>query len=114
MYFQEVLLLFNDTGPDVFVRDHCLGTTVLMNPNLAGTGSGNNESEQARISRNGRWVTFSSRASDLVAIDNNGWIDTFRSEVPNWGDWGCGTLDIFIDGFESGDTSAWSGVAELH
>ncbi len=100
----------SDVAIDVYVRDHCLGTTYLMNPNLTGTGSGNNESGDARISENGRWVTFSSRASNLVAIDNNGWIDTFRSEVPNWGDWGCGSLDIFSDGFESGGTGAWSDV----
>ena len=97
----------SDTAVDVYVRDHCLGTTYLMNPNLGGTGSGNFESDNARISRNGRWVTFSSRASDLSSIDNNGWIDTFRSEVPNWGDWGCGSLDIFSDGFETGDTTRW-------
>ena len=98
----------NDAAVDVYVRDHCLGTTYLMNPNLSGTGSGNNESGDARISLNGRWVTFSSRATDLDPIDNNGWIDTYRSEVPNWGDWDCGALDLFVDGFESGDTSEWS------
>ncbi len=99
----------NDAAVDIYVRDQCLGTTYLMNPNLAGTGSSNNEADHGRISSDGRWVTFSSRATDLVTIDNNGWIDTFRSEVPNWGDWGCGWLNIFSDDFESGDTLAWSG-----
>ena len=101
----------SDTAIDVYVRDHCLGTTTLMDPNLTGAGSGNNESDHARLSRDGRWVVFSSRATNLDSTDNNGWIDTFRSEVPNWGDWGCGDLSLFSDGFEDGTMGAWSTVA---
>jgi len=97
-----------DAAVDVYVRDHCLGTTTLMDPNLSGTGSGNNESDHARISRDGRWVVFSSRATNLDGTDANDWIDTFRTEVPGWTDWHCGALDLFVDGFESGDTSAWA------
>jgi Tol biopolymer transport system component len=98
-----------DGAVDVYVRDHCLGTTYLIDPNLAATGSGNNESDNARLSLDGRWVTFSSRATNLDSNDNNGWIDTYRSEVPNWGDWHCGALnEIFRDGFESGTTTEWS------
>jgi hypothetical protein len=79
-----------DAGLDVYVRDLCLGTTTLMDPNLSGTGSGNYESVCPRLSRNGRWVTFYGRANNLVAIDANGRNDVFRTEVPDWGDWGCG------------------------
>ena len=107
--FATDLEAVNDDGAvDVYVRDHCLGTTILMDPNLSGTGSGNNESDHARMSRDGRWVVFSSRATNLDGTDANDWIDTFRTEVPGWTDWHCGALDLFADGFESGDTSAWS------
>lgn len=97
-----------DGDGDVYVRDHCLGTTTLMNPNTTGTASGNNESDFARISRNGRWVVFSSRATNLDSLDGNGWIDAYRAEVPGWSDSDCGALDLFRDGFETGDTQFWS------
>jgi hypothetical protein len=98
----------SDADNDVYLRDHCLGTTTLMDPNIAGTGSGNSWPEEVSISRDGRWVLFSSNASDLDAIDQNGEVDVFRTEVANWDTWGCGALDLFADDFESGDTSAWS------
>ena len=61
---------------DVFVRDLQLGTTTLVSVNRFGTGSGNNSSSFGRfggpISADGRFVAFTSFASDLVANDTNG------------------------------------------
>ena len=98
----------SDSENDVYVRDHCLGTTTLMDPNFAGTGSGNSWPEDVSVSRDGRWVIFSSNAWNLNLIDMNGEVDVFRTEVPNWDTWDCGALDMFADGFESGDTTMWS------
>ena len=56
---------------DVFVRDLQAGTTKLVSVNQAGTNSGNGLSLDPRISANGRFVAFSSRANDLVATDTN-------------------------------------------
>jgi hypothetical protein len=70
----------NDTG-DVFVRDLKTGTTTLASVNRAGTGSGNEESLDLAISANGRFVTFVSLASDLVANDTNGGFDVFVHDL---------------------------------
>ena len=87
----------------------------LVSINFAGSNSGNfisgtvaANTRSPGISEGGRFVVFESRATDLEPIDNIGWTDTYRSEVPNWGDWGCGALNIFMDGFDSGDTTQWS------
>ncbi len=57
---------------DVFVRDLQTNTTFLASINSAGTGSGTNSSDNAVISSDGRYVAFTSSASDLVANDTNG------------------------------------------
>jgi hypothetical protein len=67
-------LVTNDTngggsfGTDVFVRDLQNDKTILVSANSSGTGSGNLDSftSDARISGNGRFVVFESRAYDLV------------------------------------------------
>jgi uncharacterized repeat protein (TIGR01451 family) len=51
---------------DVFVRDRQAGTTVLASPNGVG-GEASGQSEDPEISPNGRFVSFASFASDLIA-----------------------------------------------
>jgi len=52
------------------------------------------------VSANGRYVAFASFAFNLVSGDTNGYIDVFiRGPLD-----GC----LFRDGFDSGDTTAWS------
>src|SRR5438034_323618 len=51
--------------------------TQLVSVNSAGTASGNDESQFPAISSHGWFVTFESRASDLVDNDTNGYIDLF-------------------------------------
>ena len=65
------------TGPfmDIFVRDRQAGTTVLASPDSAG-GEADAESEGPDISPDGRFVSFSSFANDLVAGPND--LDIFR------------------------------------
>jgi len=55
---------------DVFVRDRVAGTTVLISATPAGK-SGNGRSDVADLSEDGRFVLFSSHATDFVAGDTN-------------------------------------------
>ncbi|NJP10565.1 MAG: hypothetical protein HC866_14685 [Leptolyngbyaceae cyanobacterium RU_5_1] len=67
-------LVANDTNntSDVFVRDLVTGTTTLVSANTSGTGSGDRGSSVFEISDDGRYVLFSSTASNLVSNDTNG------------------------------------------
>jgi len=66
----------------IFVRDLITGTTTLVSVNGGGTG-GNDASNDAFISANGRYVVFDSAASDLVANDNNNTVDVFERDLLN-------------------------------
>ncbi len=76
-------LVANDTNGarDVFVRDLAGGTTTLVSVARTGTGSGNGTSTVGGISADGRFVTFDSLASDLVANDTNGTRDVFVRDL---------------------------------
>lgn len=60
----------NNLGRDIFVRDMVTNVTKLVSVNLAGSASGNGTSLEAKISTDGRYVVFTSEASDLVEHDN--------------------------------------------
>jgi Tol biopolymer transport system component len=66
---------------DVFVRDLIAQTTTLVSVNGAGTGSGGGASSNGRITPDGRFVVFTSDASDLVAADTNQRADVFRRDL---------------------------------
>ncbi len=76
---QATNLVANDANrtADVFLRDLQTGTTILVSRNRLGTGSGNGTSDQPSISADGRYVAFSSFASDLTANDLNLGRDVF-------------------------------------
>ncbi|MBE9011882.1 DUF4347 domain-containing protein, partial [Pseudanabaenaceae cyanobacterium LEGE 13415] len=59
---------------DVFLRDRQTNTTTLIS---RGTNIANGASGNAAISANGRYVVFTSAASNLVAGDSNNAIDIF-------------------------------------
>ena len=67
-------------GQDVFLRDRKKHTTTLLSAAPGGLAA-DEYSEEPDISGNGRWVAFSSLASNLVAGDTNGRIDVFRRKV---------------------------------
>jgi uncharacterized repeat protein (TIGR01451 family) len=71
-------LVPNDTNNtnDIFVRDLAAGTTERVSVSTAGV-EGNSSSTAVGISPNGRFVAFSSFASNLVSNDTNGAFDTF-------------------------------------
>jgi len=70
-------LVPGDTGWwDVFVRDRVGGTTERVSV-ADGGGQANQHSVRPSISADGRFVAFSSRASNLVPNDTNGASDVF-------------------------------------
>jgi Tol biopolymer transport system component len=82
----------NDTNgtSDVFVRDLHMGTTRLVSVNRSGTDSGNGGSfggshpsgrSGPLISADGRFVAFTSGASDLAAIATNGTNNVFVRDL---------------------------------
>ena len=67
---------------DIYVRDLVAGTTELVSKN--GNGDiGDNESIEAAISQDGRFVAFSSAATNLVTPDSNGRYDVFVFDRTN-------------------------------
>jgi hypothetical protein len=59
----------NNLGTDIYVRDLVTNVTKLVTVNLAGSASGNGTSFEGKISADGRYVVFTSEASDLVGHD---------------------------------------------
>lgn len=75
-------LVFNHTNGlrDVFVRNLALGTNLLVSVNTNGQAGSGNSCEPA-VSGDGRYVAFSSYASDLVAGDTNQAEDVFVRDL---------------------------------
>lgn len=61
---------------DVFVHDRMTGQTTLISRHVNGS-LGNDQSSSPTISADGRFVTFTSYANNLVAGDLNGFPDVF-------------------------------------
>jgi Tol biopolymer transport system component len=76
----------NNAG-DLFVRDMASSTTTLVTRdrlgNFSATGGESIYSETARMSDDGRWVAFSSSATNLVANDSNLKRDVFVRDLLN-------------------------------
>jgi len=72
---------FSDTNAtdDLFVRDLVTGALTLISWNAAGSGTSNGAPSNPKISSDGRVVVFESRASNLVANDNNSQTDIFAA-----------------------------------
>ena len=64
----------------VFLRDRASNTTTLVSVNLNGF-SGNGNSTYGGMTPDGRYVVFTSDASDLVAGDTNGFSDIFVRDM---------------------------------
>lgn len=75
-------LVTNDTNnqADVFVRDLSTGTTTRVSVAADG-GQANNRSLAGAISANGKIVSFTSAASNLVRGDTNGIFDVFVRDL---------------------------------
>ena len=66
---------------DVFVRDLATGNTLLVSVDASGAMPGNSLSGEPTISADGRFVAFSSSASNLVAGDTNNLSDVFVRDL---------------------------------
>jgi Tol biopolymer transport system component len=62
---------------DIFVHDRQTGVTERMSVSSSGIEGNRESGGTARISGDGRWVTFVSAADNLVPGDTNGWHDVF-------------------------------------
>jgi hypothetical protein len=66
----------------VFLYDRLLGSNILVSVNSTGTNGGNGDSRNPIISPDGRFVYFSSQATDLVEdADHNGSTDVFVRDL---------------------------------
>jgi hypothetical protein len=105
-YATNLVPLDTNGYPDTFVRDRVDAATIRAGEGLDG-GEPNNMTENSAISAIGRFVAFTSYASNLVAGDTNSYGDIFVYEVfvptPDAGvDGGVdGGLDAGIDGGDS-------------
>ena len=67
---------------NIFVRDLTTGTTTLVSANAAGTASGNGDSQDPAIAADGRFVVFTSDASNLTTTpDTNSSGDVFVRDL---------------------------------
>ena len=70
-----------NNAPDVFVTDTTSGITRLVSVGLDGSAA-NSGSYNPFISADGRWISFKSDASNLVADDTNAVTDVFVAPNP--------------------------------
>lgn len=66
---------------DVFVRDLVAGTTVLVSRTLGGGDPNLGACWVPDLSADGRYVTFETQSSNLVAGDDNLWSDVFLADM---------------------------------
>jgi Tol biopolymer transport system component len=95
---------------DVFLRDAWSNTTVLISISTNG-GVGNDVSRGSTLTPDGRYVAFTSAASNLVANDTNGIADVFVRDWQNGMTWlvSAGAQPAILNspvGSESPDISA--------
>jgi uncharacterized repeat protein (TIGR01451 family) len=91
----------NNGSTDVFVRDLIAGTTVLVSRNCDGRGPGNGRSDYASISPDGRYVAFTSDATDLLQGAGGGGHAYLRDLV-------TGTTTLLTGNWRGG-VSPWGG-----
>ncbi|MBZ0111510.1 MAG: hypothetical protein K8J08_03540 [Thermoanaerobaculia bacterium] len=77
-------LVANDTNGswDIFLHDRDSGTTSRVSVDSVG-GEANDDSDSPSVSADGRWIAFSSVASNLVSGDTNGMSDVFLHDRVN-------------------------------
>lgn len=104
----------------VFLRDTCIGAPAGCSPTIAlvsvatdGTPA-NNDARGAAISADGRFVVFTSSATNLVTNDTNGWSDVFLRDTCLGAPAGCtpstSRVAVTADGTQS---NAPSGLASI-
>jgi Tol biopolymer transport system component len=92
---------------DIYVRDMLTGVTEIASVDSAGV-QGNKDSRRPSISADGRFVSFDSKADNLVAGDTNGFSDVFvRDRLTQT------TIRVSVDasGNESNSDSYFSSIS---
>jgi Tol biopolymer transport system component len=95
---------------DVFIRDLHKGTTNLVSVNKYGTDSGSGSSGKhigAKISTDGRFVFFGSRADNLVSKDTNRSWDLFVRDLQK------GTTSLVTVNKDGTDSASYSAFGAL-
>lgn len=102
-------LVPNDTNgvADAFVRDLVNGVTTRVSVNDNG-GNANAGSSSARLSGDGRFVAFTSAASNLVLDDGNGQPDVFVRDLATGATVRASVADTGGDPNASTDPDSWS------
>ncbi|HEY9172923.1 MAG TPA: hypothetical protein VI136_11610, partial [Verrucomicrobiae bacterium] len=93
---------------DIFLRDRVTRRTLCVSTNRTGGGSGNGASSRPLVSANGRYVVFTSQASDLVAGDANGVADVFVRDG-----WSNVTRIVSVNRFGTGGGNGASWATDL-
>ena len=103
---------------DIFLRDTCVGAAPGCTPSTtevsvtSGGNPGNAVSLGPAISADGRFVAFSSLASDLVAGDTNGSFDFFVRDTCV-GATGCGPTTVRVSVANDGAQASGSGTPAI-
>jgi Tol biopolymer transport system component len=72
----------DDSVPNVFVRDLATNTTILVSrASGPGGAGGDDDSEDADISADGRYVAFESEADNLSPFDDNAFTNVFVRDI---------------------------------
>lgn len=87
---------------DVFVRDRGAGTVDLVSVSLTGTSGNGEDSASPAISADGRFVVFSSQATNLVENDQNGFADIFIRDRNNFT---TERISVGLDGEANGSSA---------
>lgn len=76
-------LVAGDTNgqSDAFIKDTVTGTTTRISTDSAGNQAIGGQTRYLAISADGRYVAFSSKATNLVAADTNGVYDSFIKDT---------------------------------
>jgi len=91
---------------DVFVKDTQTGITTRVSTDSAGAQATGGASSKGDVSADGRYVTFTSAAVNLVAGDTNGQNDVFVKDT-----WTGATTRVSTDSAGSQAQGEWSGIS---
>ncbi len=103
-------LVANDTNntTDVFVRDRQLGTTIRISVSSSGEQANELSDFPLAISNDGRFVAFSSDASNFVANDTNNSTDVFVHDNQTGN---TERISIATDGTQANGTSYYPSIS---
>ncbi|MCZ7668753.1 MAG: hypothetical protein M5U34_16920 [Chloroflexi bacterium] len=97
----------NGQTKDIFIHDLETGSTSRVSDASNGTEA-NGESSNPVVSENGRYVAFSSEASNLVSGDTNGKEDVFLHDTQTGN---TSRISVASAGTEANNRSLWPAIS---